>query len=92
MSESHPHLPPQQPQQQQQHQYQQQQQQQQQPQQPQQPQLQSAQQHAAPVNASSSAAHKRASRKGAPRRYNCDFPGCDKVYSRQEHLQRHQLN
>lgn len=36
--------------------------------------------------------YKRASRKGAPRRYACPFPSCDRVYSRQEHLQRHQLN
>ncbi|EFQ34249.1 hypothetical protein CGRA01v4_03930 [Colletotrichum graminicola] len=36
--------------------------------------------------------YKRASRKGAPRRFVCDHPGCDKLYSRAEHLQRHQLN
>ncbi|KAI5857477.1 hypothetical protein GGS23DRAFT_616651 [Durotheca rogersii] len=36
--------------------------------------------------------YKRASRKGAPRRFMCRWPGCDKVYSRAEHLQRHQLN
>ncbi|CAM1508006.1 Fc.00g048540.m01.CDS01 [Cosmosporella sp. VM-42] len=36
--------------------------------------------------------YKRASRKGAPRRFTCDYPGCDKMYSRAEHLQRHQLN
>ncbi|KAK4185164.1 fungal-specific transcription factor domain-containing protein [Podospora australis] len=36
--------------------------------------------------------YKRASRKGAPRRFSCDYPGCDKLYSRAEHLQRHQLN
>ncbi|KAI8963149.1 fungal-specific transcription factor domain-containing protein [Daldinia sp. FL1419] len=36
--------------------------------------------------------YKRASRKGAPRRFSCDWPGCDKMYSRAEHLQRHQLN
>ncbi|KAK2056998.1 hypothetical protein LY76DRAFT_120745 [Colletotrichum caudatum] len=36
--------------------------------------------------------YKRASRKGAPRRFPCDHPGCDKLYSRAEHLQRHQLN
>lgn len=36
--------------------------------------------------------YKRASRKGAPRRFSCDHPGCDKLYSRAEHLQRHQLN
>ncbi|KAI1206816.1 uncharacterized protein F4807DRAFT_216020 [Annulohypoxylon truncatum] len=34
----------------------------------------------------------RRSRKGAPRRFSCDWPGCDKIYSRAEHLQRHQLN
>lgn len=43
-----------------------------------------------PAGASSS--YKRASRKGAPRRFACNFPGCDKLYSRAEHLQRHQLN
>ncbi|KAK7755114.1 hypothetical protein SLS62_002929 [Diatrype stigma] len=37
-------------------------------------------------------AYKRASRKGAPRRFPCTWPGCDKIYSRAEHLQRHQLN
>ena len=37
-------------------------------------------------------AYKRASRKGAPRRFSCTHPGCDKIYSRAEHLQRHQLN
>lgn len=42
--------------------------------------------------AGASTSYKRASRKGAPRRYGCQFSGCDKVYSRQEHLQRHQLN
>lgn len=36
--------------------------------------------------------YKRASRKGAARRFMCDHPGCDKLYSRAEHLQRHQLN
>lgn len=36
--------------------------------------------------------YKRASRKGAPRRFTCDYPACDKIYSRAEHLQRHQLN
>ncbi|KAI0891258.1 hypothetical protein F4806DRAFT_311920 [Annulohypoxylon nitens] len=34
----------------------------------------------------------RRSRKGAPRRFSCNWPGCDKIYSRAEHLQRHQLN
>ena len=38
------------------------------------------------------ASYKRASRKGAPRRFSCSYPSCDKVYSRAEHLQRHQLN
>lgn len=36
--------------------------------------------------------YKRASRKGAPRKFMCEHPGCDKIYSRAEHLQRHQLN
>ncbi|SPO06104.1 related to C2H2 - zinc finger protein [Cephalotrichum gorgonifer] len=36
--------------------------------------------------------YKRASRKGAPRRFACPYASCDKVYSRAEHLQRHQLN
>jgi hypothetical protein len=36
--------------------------------------------------------YRRASRKGAPRRFDCKYPGCDKLYSRAEHLQRHQLN
>ncbi|KAH6611536.1 zinc c2h2 type domain-containing [Trichoderma cornu-damae] len=36
--------------------------------------------------------YKRASRKGALRRFVCDHAGCDKIYSRAEHLQRHQLN
>lgn len=39
-----------------------------------------------------SSAYKRASRKGAPRRFVCSHPGCDKLYTRAEHLQRHQLN
>ncbi|PON26692.1 hypothetical protein TGAM01_v204193 [Trichoderma gamsii] len=39
-----------------------------------------------------SSSYKRASRKGAPRRFVCDHAGCDKIYSRAEHLQRHQLN
>lgn len=38
------------------------------------------------------AGYKRASRKGAPRKFPCEHPGCDKLYSRAEHLQRHQLN
>ncbi|KAI1347846.1 fungal-specific transcription factor domain-containing protein [Xylaria sp. FL0043] len=37
-------------------------------------------------------AYKRASRKGAPKKFACDWPDCDKIYSRHEHLQRHQLN
>ncbi|KAI5274892.1 hypothetical protein E4T47_02015 [Aureobasidium subglaciale] len=35
---------------------------------------------------------KRASRKNTPKRFNCDYEGCTKIYSRHEHLQRHQLN
>ena len=44
------------------------------------------------ANNHGSAGYKRASRKGAPRRFPCEHPGCDKIYSRAEHLQRHQLN
>lgn len=46
------------------------------------------------VNGSSTtgSGYKRASRKGAPRRFVCDHAGCEKIYSRAEHLQRHQLN
>lgn len=40
----------------------------------------------------SSGGYKRASRRGAPRKFSCDYEGCDKIYSRAEHLQRHQLN
>ncbi|KAI2608063.1 uncharacterized protein GGS25DRAFT_260354 [Hypoxylon fragiforme] len=43
-------------------------------------------------SANATGTYKRASRKGAPRRFSCNWPGCDKVYSRAEHLQRHQLN
>ncbi|KAL2176463.1 fungal-specific transcription factor domain-containing protein [Thermothelomyces heterothallicus CBS 202.75] len=46
----------------------------------------------APIRPAGSGTYKRASRKGAPRRFACDYPGCDKLYSRAEHLQRHQLN
>lgn len=35
---------------------------------------------------------KRSSRKGLPRRFTCEHPGCNKQYSRAEHLQRHSLN
>ncbi|EHK20030.1 uncharacterized protein TRIVIDRAFT_203114 [Trichoderma virens Gv29-8] len=42
--------------------------------------------------AGSGSGYKRASRKGAPRRFVCDHAGCEKIYSRAEHLQRHQLN
>ncbi|KAI0871241.1 fungal-specific transcription factor domain-containing protein [Hypoxylon argillaceum] len=41
---------------------------------------------------SPSAGYKRASRKGAPKKFACDWQDCDKIYSRHEHLQRHQLN
>lgn len=37
-------------------------------------------------------AYKRASRRGAVKRFTCEYEGCEKVYSRFEHLQRHQLN
>jgi hypothetical protein len=46
--------------------------------------------HGSPALGSSG--YKRASRKGAPRRFSCDYPNCGKLYSRAEHLQRHQLN
>jgi hypothetical protein len=36
--------------------------------------------------------YKRASRKGAPKKFPCQHEGCDKTYSRYEHLQRHKLN
>ncbi|KAI1494059.1 zinc finger protein zas1 [Biscogniauxia mediterranea] len=36
--------------------------------------------------------YKRASRKGAAKKFACNWPSCGKVYSRAEHLQRHQLN
>ncbi|KAL2754851.1 hypothetical protein ACRALDRAFT_2028107 [Sodiomyces alcalophilus JCM 7366] len=39
-----------------------------------------------------SSSYRRASRKGAPRKFSCTYAGCYKVYSRAEHLQRHQLN
>ena len=35
---------------------------------------------------------KRASRKGQPKRFSCNYEGCDRSYSRAEHLARHQLN
>lgn len=35
---------------------------------------------------------KRLSRKGLPRRFTCEHFGCNKQYSRAEHLQRHSLN
>ncbi|KAK5633528.1 hypothetical protein RRF57_009242 [Xylaria bambusicola] len=47
---------------------------------------------AATASPAVAAAYKRASRKGAPKKYACDWPDCDKIYSRHEHLQRHQLN
>ena len=53
---------------------------------------QSPQQSLSPSQSQSGLGYKRASRKGAPRRYACHYEACDKVYSRQEHLQRHQLN
>ena len=34
----------------------------------------------------------RASRKGQPRRFECSYDGCEKRYSRAEHLARHKLN
>lgn len=35
---------------------------------------------------------KRTSRKGLPLRFSCEHPGCEKAYSRAEHLHRHALN
>lgn len=35
---------------------------------------------------------RRASRAGQARRFECKYPGCEKRYSRSEHLQRHALN
>ena len=40
----------------------------------------------------SSPKRQRASRKGQPRRFICSHEGCDKRYSRAEHLARHKLN
>ncbi|KAH0429074.1 hypothetical protein CcaCcLH18_08701 [Colletotrichum camelliae] len=48
--------------------------------------------HPSPTQHGVAGNYKRASRKGAPRRFVCDHPGCEKLYSRAEHLQRHQLN
>ncbi|KAL5614408.1 hypothetical protein BROUX41_004514 [Berkeleyomyces rouxiae] len=44
------------------------------------------------LKSASTKPYKRASRRGAPRRFPCTVSGCDKVYSRAEHLNRHQLN
>lgn len=41
---------------------------------------------------SPSAKRRRASRAGQARRFECKHPGCEKRYSRAEHLQRHSLN
>ena len=38
------------------------------------------------------AKRQRASRKGQPRRFKCSYEGCEKRYSRAEHLARHKLN
>lgn len=35
---------------------------------------------------------KRSSRKGLPKRFECQHEGCGRKYSRAEHLQRHALN
>ncbi|KAF2967667.1 hypothetical protein GQX73_g5900 [Xylaria multiplex] len=51
-----------------------------------------SQQQTSPAGLSPTAGYKRASRKGAPKKFACDWPDCDKIYSRHEHLQRHQLN
>lgn len=47
---------------------------------------------AADASAASSPKRKRASRKGQPKRFACTYEGCDRSYSRAEHLARHQLN
>ncbi|KAI8947830.1 fungal-specific transcription factor domain-containing protein [Xylaria longipes] len=52
----------------------------------------SQQQATGPGASSPALGYKRASRKGAPKKFACDWPTCDKIYSRHEHLQRHQLN
>lgn len=44
------------------------------------------------TNAASNPKRKRASRKGQPKRFSCNYEGCDRSYSRAEHLARHQLN
>jgi hypothetical protein len=43
-------------------------------------------------NGSPPAKRRRASRAGQERRFLCTHPGCEKRYSRAEHLQRHELN
>ncbi|KAM0723732.1 hypothetical protein Q7P37_000722 [Cladosporium fusiforme] len=45
-----------------------------------------------PTDALHGVKRKRASREGLPKRFPCQHPGCDKRYSRAEHLQRHALN
>lgn len=45
-----------------------------------------------PQNGQRAPPRKRSSRKGLPRRFPCQHIGCDKQYSRAEHLQRHALN
>ncbi|KAH8664433.1 fungal-specific transcription factor domain-containing protein [Xylariales sp. PMI_506] len=45
-----------------------------------------------PQGSNTSTPYKRASRKGAPKKFACTEPDCGKVYTRAEHLQRHQLN
>ena len=36
--------------------------------------------------------YKRASRKNAPKRFKCEYKSCPNVYTRAEHLRRHQRN
>lgn len=45
-----------------------------------------------PQNEQRAPPRKRSSRKGLPRRFTCQYPGCNKQYGRAEHLQRHSLN
>ncbi|KAI0123331.1 fungal-specific transcription factor domain-containing protein [Xylariales sp. AK1849] len=45
-----------------------------------------------PSSNAGSGTYKRASRKGAPKKFTCTYKDCGKSYSRAEHLARHQLN
>lgn len=45
-----------------------------------------------PLSVDTPPKRKRASRKGQPKRFSCTYDGCERTYSRAEHLARHQLN